>query len=600
MLTIAFGARLQAIRTRDETRAKLAAEAGYEEAICWLTEQYDVLSALSKSRRSGNTTIVKKLASNEGDLLGSSFESEISFNDFLGTRPVYKVISKGYSKQLPDSSWMYEKIIDANVVQAIVGWDMGQCKRPIDESRTTEVRFTGNDIIEIPIHINAGDEKQDKEDIYVDRRNEPNFSYPVFVGESRYSSSSKGKDKYSGIINLFNSGIYFNQPNSKIKAIDNGISITKKVNRFQTYTRSDFNFSSISGRRPKVSQVILDDFEYNPYRHSKVISWKPAVQLQFYMKKQKDGWVKITNHCTVGCFDGDRYDYILDFSNPNKNFKKSKIYAYHYARGQDARHYEISKDIYVTPYSTTPSGARVNASGGLQIYVDGNVIIGGEVRRIGNSEILEINVKDGKKGWYENGLKGKVTVVATGNIWIVSPIKYYEKNVTKGFPVPESTNQDVLGLFSQYGMVKVVNPSLGKEVPVNGNDIFVYNGPTGIIEYQPIGILFDPNDTSANGVKNRKLPEPMLVQAVITAYGGGWGVENVETREEKISENRLVVAGAISEVFRGLAKDPRSQRGFKKEYYFDKRLLKGILPGDMWLQSKYIPAPGGGWSDSWR
>jgi hypothetical protein len=36
--------------------------------------------------------------------------------------------------------------------------------------------------------------------------------------------------------------------------------------------------------------------------------------------------------------------------------------------------------------------------------------------------------------------------------------------------------------------------------------------------------------------------------------------------------------------------------GYLKHYYLDWRLLTGILPGDIWLRGKYIPAPGG-WHD---
>jgi len=36
--------------------------------------------------------------------------------------------------------------------------------------------------------------------------------------------------------------------------------------------------------------------------------------------------------------------------------------------------------------------------------------------------------------------------------------------------------------------------------------------------------------------------------------------------------------------------------GYLKSYYLDERLLEGVLPGDMWLRGKYIPAPAG-WRD---
>ena len=35
---------------------------------------------------------------------------------------------------------------------------------------------------------------------------------------------------------------------------------------------------------------------------------------------------------------------------------------------------------------------------------------------------------------------------------------------------------------------------------------------------------------------------------------------------------------------------------YLKYYYYGERLLEGILPGDIWLKGKYIPAPAG-WQD---
>jgi hypothetical protein len=94
----------------------------------------------------------------------------------------------------------------------------------------------------------------------------------------------------------------------------------------------------------------------------------------------------------------------------------------------------------------------------------------------------------------------------------------------------------------------------------------------------------------------RYLPSPLVVQAAITAGGGGWGADNVGRRlNSSVNSNDvLVVVGAIAEAVRGPVAE--GQNGFKKSYHFDKRFLSGILPGDMWLQSKFVPAPGG-WSD---
>ncbi|MBN2594048.1 MAG: hypothetical protein JXA81_11115, partial [Sedimentisphaerales bacterium] len=46
MLTVAYGVRHKAIRLKNETVSMLAAEAGYEQAVFWMSQQPDMLSAL--------------------------------------------------------------------------------------------------------------------------------------------------------------------------------------------------------------------------------------------------------------------------------------------------------------------------------------------------------------------------------------------------------------------------------------------------------------------------------------------------------------------------------------------------------------------------
>ena len=93
------------------------------------------------------------------------------------------------------------------------------------------------------------------------------------------------------------------------------------------------------------------------------------------------------------------------------------------------------------------------------------------------------------------------------------------------------------------------------------------------------------------------MPQSMVVQAAITACGGGWGAENIgaRTNTNQTGKDVLVVTGSIVESVQGIV--AYRDNGFRRCYYFDGRLLDGILPGDMWLQSKYVPVPGG-WKDS--
>ena len=48
LLTVAYGVRQQAIRLRNEAVATLAAEAGYERAAYWMSQQHDMLTALQQ------------------------------------------------------------------------------------------------------------------------------------------------------------------------------------------------------------------------------------------------------------------------------------------------------------------------------------------------------------------------------------------------------------------------------------------------------------------------------------------------------------------------------------------------------------------------
>ena len=92
-----------------------------------------------------------------------------------------------------------------------------------------------------------------------------------------------------------------------------------------------------------------------------------------------------------------------------------------------------------------------------------------------------------------------------------------------------------------------------------------------------------------------------MVEAALTVGGGGWGAENVRRgsyggrKEASGNQDDLILRGTLSEAIRGVVGLIGSD-GFLKQYYFDSRVLEGILPGDIWLQGKYIPAPAG-WHD---
>ena len=120
--------------------------------------------------------------------------------------------------------------------------------------------------------------------------------------------------------------------------------------------------------------------------------------------------------------------------------------------------------------------------------------------------------------------------------------------------------------------------------------------------YWPIGLNDSGEPTDSY---KRHLPDQTVVESAITVGGGGWGAENVKRRygyqyyggrkEASGNQDELIVRGTITEAVRGVV-GLIGADGYLKYYYLDKRLLEGILPGDIWLRGKYLPAPAG-WHD---
>jgi hypothetical protein len=592
LLTVAYGARLHSLMMRDETMAKMTAEAGYEEAICWMSQQKDLFGLVAqgqgRSQRGKKGGVEAFKFERTATLANYYYDYVVCFDHFLGGQPVYLIESTGYCDR-------FRRQVSAYVVQAITGWEMGSCRIPVRFFGSLPEYFTGADVIRMPVHIDCGTEPDDRDpDIYISMANKPVFEEPVSVAESRYRRWDRDKDKYAGIIDTFQGGIFFDQPNGKITDRE---SIRQKAGRFARSTASSFNFSRLTYSMPQADARVPNSF--------------PAVQLEFYIGKNNQGMVRITNNCTVRCLEGGRYDYMINPVGAISDYVKYYIYGYHYIEANtEPLDYKI-EDSYVVQEVATSSGKVESSTAGGQIYVEGNVIIGGEVRGdVVNGWEIKIDDK-----WYPSKVKGKVKgtgtvmVVATGNIWIVSPIEYDEPQEwkTEGFRVPAAGNLSALGLFSQYGVVRVIDPakSLNGPADLSGSTVWTellkpnltaFPGPEPYagLQYKPVGCHID----KVPGLPDyaRYLPSPLVVQAAITAGGGGWGADNVGRRlNSSVNSNDvLVVVGAIAEAVRGPVAE--GQNGFKKSYHFDKRFLSGILPGDMWLQSKFVPAPGG-WSD---
>jgi hypothetical protein len=92
----------------------------------------------------------------------------------------------------------------------------------------------------------------------------------------------------------------------------------------------------------------------------------------------------------------------------------------------------------------------------------------------------------------------------------------------------------------------------------------------------------------------------MIVEAAVTVGGGGWGAENVRSSNGRkvtpgYTQDILLFRGTLSESIRAVV-GLINTNGYLKRYYLDKRLLEGLLPGDIWFGGKYVPAPAG-WHD---
>lgn len=533
LMTVSFGVRHQAITVKNEAIAMLAAEAGYEQAIYRMSRQPDMLSSLNDPNFD---------PAGELEFTNSNCDYTISFASFVQSRPVYQILSQGHCG-------LFNRTVEVYVVQAVSGWDMGMCRVPASSTQTYPVHYADGEILDIPIHINNLNDSPDNRDIYISGT--PEFLASVEMGESR--DTSGGSDKYNEVIDLFsNESIYFDQPDSRVA---DEASVSKKVTRLEDSTKSAFKFN------PAITAGVP-----NPQR---------AVQLEFFVEDGV-GKVRTTNNCTVRGFrqssDSRTWDYRIKPGSGGV-YERYPIYSYHVisdnAESTGDRTTCKIEDTYVTQ-----SYGGVESEPGGQIFVDGNVIIGGDLTLHNGNQLL----------------KGKMTVVATGNIWIADSIIVDGERAADGMPARDNPN--ILGLVSQ-GVVRIVDPGMSDYSYVDDDPI----EPSGFV-YTPIGIndKFQPVDSH-----KRHLPATTVIESAITVGGGGWGAENVRRshyggrKEAAGTQDNLLVRGTLAEAIRGvvglIGKD-----GYLKQYYMDMRLLEGILPSDFWLKGKYIPAPAG-WHD---
>lgn len=546
LLRSAQGKMIQAIRVKNQESASSAAEAGYEKAVFWMSQQVDMFSSLQTEQCSGSLEFTQ-----------SSADYSVSLASFLGSRPIYKIQATGYCG-------IYEKTIEAYVVQAVAGWEMGQCRVPSGTNQTSEVCFFGGETIDMPLHINNLNDNPDNRDIYIS--GSPSFLDHISMGESRYTTG--GTDKYSTVMSLFPDGVSFDQPASRIYDSE---AIETKTERFRTSTNPTYSLTpsavtlakSANGRTGFYSATVTD---------------LPAVQLKFYVNGSGQGYVRIYNNCTVASYtrdgSGSTWDYKINPAD-TEEFIKYPVYGCHYTTGTytDVRIDDPAGSIYVQQ-----TLGEMQSEPGAQIYINGNVIIG-----CASEDAVTLGTL--------NTVKGRITVVATGNIWLANELKVDGARDGDGMPAADNTN--VIGLVAQ-GVIKVVDSGMTTNNQLYNSSYF---DAADIANYAPIA------NREGTAVYNRQTPYDMIIEASITIGGGGWGAENVYrssayTPRETVYSNRndrLILRGSITEAFRGVVGS--GTNGYLKQYYFDERLITGIVPGNIGLKGKYLLIPGG-WSET--
>ncbi|HBG28253.1 MAG: hypothetical protein A2Y10_09700 [Planctomycetes bacterium GWF2_41_51] len=546
-LTAAYGLRHRAVVVKKELAAKYAAEAGYEKAVYLM----------------GQRILPYELGQiNNGNISFTSGNCDYSISWVPPNMETYRVTSNGRCGD-------YEHTVSVTVKQETgFGNAIGASIVPSGPVETTPVYFATGEIIDMPIHINCFGEPDDSaRDIFI--KGTPNFLRKVNMGESRYSQG--GSDKYDDVMRLFRGGINFDQPDNKITDKD---LLNKKITFFKN-----------------TLQALKPELVFTPSKNNNVTNGQAAVQLEFYVASNGKGYVQITKDCTVrGYKEGDNdntWDYCIDQDSGGTTYEQYNIYGYHYIPTTASKRYQVSMDNI----QITPSYGGVEGQPESRIYVDGNVIIGSKEKdeMPSTSPLRSSSAK-------LNTLQGQVTIVATGNVWIVNDIKLDGAHDDEGRPA--ANNKNVLGIVAK-GLVKIVDP--GK---VEGilDDLHRTSVPSvSGAYYEPVG---ERDSSYSAGSYHRHLNRDTVVEAALTVAGGGWGAENVKRgsndgrKDENYYEDRLYVRGSICEAIRGVVGLANGDDGYRKHYYIDERLTNGTVrvPGGFGpggLSGEFVPVPGG-------
>lgn len=548
LIKISQGNLAEAVRIKSLESASSAAEAGLEKAIFWMSQQPELLTTLDGKNKTESISFSQ-----------SSADYEISLVNFIGARPVYKVETNGYHGH-------YQKTIHANLVQAIGGWEMAMCRIPSSPTKTEKAYFVTGEIINMPIHVNDLQDNPDSADIYI--WGSPQFNEHVTMGESRYTSDSK--DKYSSLINVFSKGVSFSQPACRIIDPD---TVSAKMQRFYDSTNTTYQLT------PQIVQHLPKD-NAGKTGFYKEVSEVPAVHMKFYVK-EGHGYVRIYNDCTVATYlrggsDNNSWDYRINPIPKSTPYAKYGIYGCHFA---PSTYTDVQIDDSDQPIYVRQKYGNIESTAAAQIYVDGNIIIGC------SEEDMVVLGKD------INKIKGQISIVSTGMIWLTNVLTVDGSRQKDG--MPSMDNPNIIGMFAK-GLIRLADPGMTDNNLLYNSKFFDVSKETG---YVPIGL------SGGTILYNRKLPQTVVVEAAISLGGGGWGPENLQRdggfpprKNYQAGKNdTLILRGTIIEPLIGLTASDKN--GFLEQDYFDKRVISGILPGNFSLKGKYVLVPGG-WSES--
>lgn len=544
IIKIYEGAGLQAVLFQNEHIAMSNAEAAYENAIYWMSDNPDLLLDLDVSGTEDTISFPNSWA-----------DYKVEFYGFVGYRPVFEVTANGYCGT-------YHRGIRVHIAQAVSGWEMGACQVPMSAGSTTGVSFVDGEIVDMPIHINSyGAPDDSTRDIFIS--GSPLFMKSVSMGESRYSSG--GSDKYNTVMDVFTDGISFDQPRSLITDEN---SIDKKIKWYKDTINDG-----------------LPELVFTPDKEGAVPEAQAAVQIEFFVGTDGKGYVRTTDDCTVRGYTtgSSTWDYKVKPGTDATEFEQYPIYGYHYIPENAVADGKCVTRTIESIQITSQYGVVESPPCGM-IYVDGSVVIGSGSEHLSEPQITSLNV-----------VQGKMVVVATGNIWVADSVVVSDKDDAGNLYLrgadgkPAMENPNALGLFAQ-GVVKVIDPGMVEDL---GN-------PPGVSDmvYEPVAIK---DGGYPDGTHHRHLPDPTILEAAMTVGGGGWGAEHVRRsfsggrKETSGSQDDLVVRGTLNEVVRGVVGLTGSD-GYLKNYYFDQRMLSGLIPGNVRLKGKFVTVPGG-WSD---